>query len=320
MGALPLLRPMLASPGEPLSSPDYLYEVKWDGFRCLAYLEEGTRLLSRRGHLLNEAFPELAGLDRWLPQGQPLILDGELVVLEGARPAIHALQERLARHGPVPGAPPASLVVFDLLYLKGRPQMDRPLEERRRALEELLAQVAARAPVHLSAPLPAAGRRLLEAASARGLEGVMAKRLASPYRPGRRSPDWLKIRRRPGLEAAVVGYTQQAGEVRSLAIARPQGDGWRYAGHVASGLSPRLGRQLLPLLERWRTPRAPVPLPLPRGAHFGPPPEVGTLWVTPRLVVEVEYLEVTSAGLLRHPSLKGLRPDKAPEELRDDRG
>lgn len=318
--ALPLLRPMLATPGEPPDSSDFLYEVKWDGFRCLAYLDGGTHLRSRRGRLLDAAFPELAGLDHSLPAGQPMILDGELVILEGGHPAIGRLQERLAAGRPRPGAPPARLIVFDLLYLEGRPQMGRPLAARREALEGVLARAWPGAPVELSPPLPAAGRALLEAAAARGLEGVMAKRLDSLYRPGRRSSDWIKVRRRPGREAAVLGYTRRGGEVRSLALGLPGPGGWRYVGHVGSGLSSRMGRALLPLLERWRTAEAPVPLPLPRGERFGPPPEQATLWVTPRLVVEVEFLEMTPAGLLRHPSLKGIRPDKSPEELRADGG
>lgn len=309
---------MLATPGELPETPDYLYEVKWDGFRCLAYVEGCTRLVSRRGHRLNSAFPEVACLEEFLPAGPPLILDGELVVFEEGRPAIGRLQERLAAGRPHPGTPPARLVVFDLLYLEGRPLLDQPLTDRRVRLEELLDQVNPGAPMELSRALPQAGRRLLETVVAHGLEGLMAKRLSSPYRPGRRSPDWLKIRPRPAREAVVLGYTVHGDEVRSLALGLPDRGGWRYAGHVGSGLGPRLGRALLPLLERLRTAEAPVPLPLPRGSRFGPPPEAGTFWVKPALVVEVEYLEKTPAGLLRHPSLKGLRPDKRPEELLQD--
>lgn len=318
MATLPLLQPMLATPGQPPEAPDYLYEVKWDGFRCLAYVDGGTRLLSRRGHGLHQAFPEVAQLEALLPAGPPLILDGELVILEEGRPAIGRLQERLAAGRPRPGSPPARLVAFDLLYLKGRSLLDQPLTARRTRLEELLDQVPAGARLELSRALPGAGRQLLEAVTAQGLEGVMAKRLASPYQPGRRSPDWLKIRPRPAREAVVLGYTAQGDEVRSLAVGLPQNGGWRYAGHVGSGLGSRLGRALLPLLERLRSSETPVPLPLPRGSHFGPPPEAGTLWVRPALVVEVEYLEVTPAGLFRHPSLKGLRPDKSSEELLQD--
>jgi len=318
MGRLPKLQPMLATPGELPETPGYLYEVKWDGFRCLAYVEDGTRLVSRRGHELNRAFPELSRLEAFLPSGLPLILDGELVVLEEGRPAIGRLQERLAAGRPRPGTPPARLVVFDLLYLEGRPVLHEPLTERRRRLQDLLSQAPQGAPLELSRPLSGAGRQLLETVVAHGLEGLMAKRLSSPYQPGRRSPDWLKIRPRHAREAVILGYTVHGDEVRSLALGLPHRGGWRYAGHVGSGLGPRLGRALLPLLERLRTPGAPVPLPLPRGHRFGPPPEAGTLWVQPALVVEVEYLEETPAGLLRHPSLKGLRPDKTSEELLRD--
>ncbi|MBO2519888.1 MULTISPECIES: non-homologous end-joining DNA ligase [Limnochorda] len=318
MSALPPLKPMLALPGKVPESGEYLYEVKWDGFRCLAYVDGATRLLSRRGRSLTQAFPELGGLERLLPKGQPLILDGELIILEDGRPAISRLQERLAAGRPRPGAPEARLVAFDLLYLEGRPLLDLPLTARRARLEALLGSLPASGRLELSPVLAGAGPALFQAVRAHGLEGLMAKRRASPYRPGRRSPDWLKIRARPTREAVVLGYTVRGDQVRSLALGLPHQGGWRYAGHVASGLSPKLGRILRPLLERLRTPQPPVPLPLPRGRIFSPPAEAETLWVRPVLVVEVEYLELTRTGLFRHASLKGFRPDKSPQEVGQD--
>src|SRR5690606_19974951 len=143
------------------------------------------------------------------------------------------------------------------------------------------------------------------AVRAHGLEGLMAKRRASPYRPGRRWPDWLKVRARPAREAVDLGHTLRGDQVRSPALGLPHPGARRYAGHVASGLSPQPARILAPLLERRRTPQPPVPLPLPRGRIFSPPAEAETLWVRPVLVVEVEYLELTRTGLFRHASLKG---------------
>ena len=193
----PIVEPMLAQKVEaPFDSQDHLFEIKWDGIRCLAFLEAGrVRLQSRRLLDLTFQFPELACLGR-LPPGT--VLDGELVILQEGRPSLREVQQRallqnrqriefLSRMRPV------TYMVFDLLYLKGKPLMASPFSLRRAALQDLLERF----------PLPGIlgpeavrnqGCQLFAQAMRLGLEGIMAKRLDGPYLPGKRSRYWLKIK------------------------------------------------------------------------------------------------------------------------------
>jgi bifunctional non-homologous end joining protein LigD len=202
--------------------------------------------------------------------------------------------------------------VFDCLELDGVPLVDRPIEERRERLAEIAADPSHG--VRLSESFED-GEALLAAARSRGLEGIVAKRAGSRYTPGRRSPDWLKLKAREEQEFVVVGYTAGSGNraesFGALALAVRDGGELRYVGNVGSGFStPELAR-LRRLLDPLKRPDAPLPeapkLARARGR---------VTWVEPRLVVEVRFSEWTHDGHLRQPTYVGLRDDKAPREVR----
>jgi ATP-dependent DNA ligase len=196
---LPQVQPMLAVPSAPFDSAEYCFEIKWDGIRALAALDEkGWRLWGRDGVDYSSRYPELEVLRRW---PEDTLVDGELVRLRGGLPDLPGLLQRhfLAAAWQIAQARhwcPVLYVVFDLLYQRGRCLLREPLERRRDLLAELCARTAVPG-ILLSAGVVGAGQAFYEAVVAAGHEGVMAKALVAPYRPGRRSPTWRKIKPRP---------------------------------------------------------------------------------------------------------------------------
>ena len=307
--SLPLLRPMLAVAAAPFSHRDFLYEIKWDGYRCLAYLQDGTLLRSRNGKDLTAAFPELSRLDA-LVRGLPALLDGEIVVLSDHGPDFAALQERgsLRRAGHVAPAAaklPAVYVAFDILYHRGNPVMGRPLKERKQILHEAVTPAR-----HLAVAdfVYAEGESYYAAAVASGLEGVMAKRLDGPYLPGRRSALWRKIRAVRSTDAVICGYEPGTGSrlLASLILGAYDGGRLAYIGRVGTGFTEAEAAALHHVLEKLRVAAPPVAVPERRLRR----PQ----WVQPLLVCTVNYAALTRDGRLRHPSFQGLRTDKSPEE------
>lgn len=309
---------MLAEPApEPFDSDEHLFEPKWDGYRCLAFLDRdafprrGMMLQSRRGADLTARFPELAALGArpW----RRTILDGELLALRGGRADFYGLARRLGLPDAAGAAPPEAvvLVVFDMLMERGEELVRLPLVERRARLERCLREAGA-AGLALSPAVAGCGRALYRLALAHGLEGVVAKRASSPYLPGRRSPDWLKVRRRQELDCVIGGVAPGAvagfGSFLVGAYADPgarrRGEPLRYLGHVGSGLgAAEVARVLARLRPRATPPFAEVPR-----------ERAQALWVEPELVCRVEFQEITPAGRLRHPVYRGLREDKSPDE------
>ncbi len=220
------LQPMLATPATaPPDGDDWAFEVKWDGVRALAYCEGGSlRISSRRGEDASHRYPELSGLPEALG-GRSVILDGEVVAFDAAgRPSFQTLQRRMGlskletirrRAQEVP----VNFVAFDLLHLDGDSVVSEPYERRRELLAGLeLDGDRWRAPAHCIGE----GAAFLDAARAQGLEGIVAKRLGCPYRPGRRSADWLKIRARLRQELVIGGYMPgeggRSGSIGSLLV------------------------------------------------------------------------------------------------------
>jgi bifunctional non-homologous end joining protein LigD len=208
----PSLKPMLANQADgPFDSDQHLFEVKWDGLRCLAFIDAGrVRLQSRQLTSLSFQVPELGYLDR-LPSGT--VLDGELVVLESGKPSLRAVQQRafLQDRQPIQWLShtrPVTYLVFDLLYLKGKPVMGAPLSFRREQLQQLLGRLPV-AGVVATEVVRHHGRQLFAEVMRRGLEGIMAKRLEGPYLPGKRSPHWLKIKpsNRPPESTQLLKWT-----------------------------------------------------------------------------------------------------------------
>ena len=275
---------------------DDLLEVKYDGFRALAGLSGGKlSLQSRNGLDLAGRFPSVGTALARVVVGEA-VLDGEIVAGRGGGSRFQALQGTPADVG---------YAVFDLLWLDGEDLRQRPLEERRELLESLLADAPETIEVAEEVEGPIA--KALARARQRRWEGVLAKRRGSTYRGGR-SRDWLKVKVAAGQEFAIVGYTPiktgtQA--VGALLVAVRQGSHFVYAGKVGTGYTNAVRRDLTRRLEQSRVDTPPV---------TGAPRVRGAIWVKPRLVAEISFTEWTSDGKLRHPSFKGLRDDKAPEE------
>ncbi|MFP5363522.1 MAG: DNA ligase D [Thermoleophilia bacterium] len=309
------ISPMLAkAQGLPADDENWAYEIKWDGVRTIAYSEPGRiRFESRNHNDISHSYPELKAINRALSSHRA-ILDGEIVAFdENGRPSFGRLQGRMhvaseaAARRRVKDTP-VVYVVFDLLWLDGHPLMDLPYEERRARLRELDLQGP-----HWQTPdhVVANGAAVLDASRASGLEGIVAKRLDSPYLPGRRSPCWLKIKNVLREDVVVGGWLPGEGRRRdrigALLVGVPEDGRLRYAGRVGTGFTDaeltRLGKVLE---QRPDSPFQGEPAP-PRGAVF----------VEPTRVAEVEFTEWTSDGLLRHPSYKGLREEAPPSAFLD---
>ncbi|MDN5347847.1 MAG: ligase 1 [Clostridia bacterium] len=307
-GRLPVfkIKPMLAVTGRPFDSPDFIYEAKWDGYRCLAYLDRKTILQSRNLLDISPAFPELADLHQGVGM-QPAVLDGEIIIPgEGGRPSFSRLQARGRLTDPLKirqaaGQEPAVFVAFDLLYCRGENIMPQPLHLRKSLLQEA---VRPRDNLVVSTFIETHGTGFFAACVREGLEGVMAKDKNSPYLPGKRSPYWRKFRHARQGEFIIVGYEPGAGSrsLGALILGAYRQGRLVYRGKVGTGFGREEEERLLAELKRLR----PVPPP------FGEPVAGVTRprWVEPRLVCEVEYLEETPDGRLRHPSYRGLRWDK----------
>jgi len=285
---------------------DWLFEVKWDGYRALAYVRQSeVALLSRNGKDLTARFATVAKEISKAVKTPNAVLDGEVCALdEQGRSSFSAMQQ---------GTGTLVYYAFDVLEIDGEPVVDLPLLERRARLERLLDR--RNRTVRLSESFDD-GEALFHAAGEQGLEGIVAKRADSRYVQGKRTRHWLKLKTHGRQEFAIAGYTRgagrRAGTFGSLVLAVNSGEGLEYVGNVGTGFDDREIRRLLALLkplERKQSPFRVVPK-LPRAK------KADVVWVEPELVCEVEFSEFTHDGRLRQPSYRGLREDKAAGEVR----
>jgi len=297
-------RPMLATLADALPrGDDWTYEVKWDGYRALGYVRNGeARLWSRRGNELTDRFPEVAKALEKAVRSPECVVDGEVCALdENGRPSFSAMQQ---------GKRTLVYAVFDVLEVDGVPVVDLPLEERRQRLDDLLDLKTKGAQLVQPSAQFEDGEALFEAAEQQRLEGVMAKRLGSRYCEGRRTRDWLKVKTRGRQEFVIVGYTRGEGRrsnsFGSLVLATYENGQLRWVGNVGTGFSERTIRDLLARLEPLRRDESPLAV-VPKMPRVR---KADVVWVEPRLVAEVEFVEFTHDGHLRAPSFQGLRDDK----------
>ena len=307
------LPPMLASSAdEPFDSPAFSYEPKWDGVRTLAFVDGGVVRLQTRNLLdCTAQYPEAHGIAEALTGAYQAIVDGEIVALDEKgvpsfqrlQPRMHVQDEsavkRLRRSTPV------RYHVFDLLWLDGEDLGRQPLHERQRRLEEVLTPMGA---IARAEPFVGTGKALFAAVREQGLEGIVAKRLDSPYTFGR-SAAWIKIKSQKTLDCVIGGWTAGQGgrqsTLGSLLLGVYRDGKLVPVGHVGTGFDERTLRDLLAKLTERESPTCP----------FEPKPRVNqpARWCLPELVCEVHYTELTNDATLRHPTFRGLRADIDPK-------
>ena len=314
------VHPMMAATGElPDDTAGWGLELKWDGVRVVSYVSaDGVRASGRRVTELSGRYPELSALADLVPH-HDVVLDGEVVAFEDGRPSFERLQRRMHVSRPDPRLVrevPVRYVVFDLLFLDGRLLYDVPYAERRALLAEL--DLGGSGPVEVPPFLDGGDTdqvgELMRFTREERLEGLLAKRLNSVYRPGRRVDFWRKIKNFLTREVVVCGWKpgrgRREGGVGSLLLGEYDAKGRLcFVGHVGTGFSDRALDELYETLWPLRRPSAPFDEPVPRELARD------AQWVEPVLVGEVAYSMRTRDGRLRAPSWRGLRDDKDPLEV-----
>jgi bifunctional non-homologous end joining protein LigD len=311
-----LIPPMLAAAGPLPAGGSWAFEFKYDGVRAVGYVGQGlVRVMSRNNIDVTATYPELATLGDLLGNHRAIV-DGEIVALaEGDRPSFARLAARIHVARPAEAllqAVPVVYYVFDLLWLDGISLLNEPYEQRRQQLSELcLTGTAVRTPPSFTG---VDGTAILRTAELAGLEGVIAKRLGSVYRPGRRSESWTKVPLIRTQEVVIVGWKpgqgRRAGTIGSLLLGvLDEAGALQYAGNVGTGFTDVMLGQLRERLTVIQRRTAPVPgVPRVDARH--------ARWVDPVLTGEVAYRNWTPDGRMRHPSWRGLRADRSPAEAK----
>jgi bifunctional non-homologous end joining protein LigD len=289
----------------PFDDDDWLFEIKWDGFRAVTTIDaEGrVRMLSRNGKDFVARFPELASIGKNF-RAPPLVVDGEIVAFdEEGRSSFQRLQNGANAK--------ITYVVFDAIYAEGRDLRHEPLETRKEILRRLVREKAK--DVVYSAHVVGKGKEMFEAARARGLEGIVGKRRTSTY-VEKRTRDWVKIKAQLEQECVIAGYTEPGGArsgFGSLVLGVYEAGKLVYCGNVGTGFDGKTLASLLAKLKALET----------KGSPFASAPKTRTRahWVKPTLVAQIRFTEWTRDGSMRHPAFLGLRDDKAPKRVRRER-
>ncbi len=292
-----------ASAEAPFSSNEYLFEVKWDGLRCVLFRDEGgeVRLKDRGMNDITADVPEVVKAARRVPPGS--VIDGELVAtdVEG-RPDYTRLRQRLSGGARMQDEIPTAYLAFDALYLEGRPLLRQPVLRRR---ARLARSVEAGGHIFVPDHIEEDGVELFEACLERGLEGVVAKHVQSPYVPGQRSPFWLKVKAVKSDDFVVIGWTGVR-PFDALVVGFYEEGRLLPCGTVGGGYDDDatrvLGERVVELATE-KSPLEPAPI-MMRPVN----------WVRPELVVSIRYSEWSPDGTLRFPIFNGLRPEVHPAE------
>ena len=308
------IEPMLATLAtKAFDDEDWLFEIKWDGFRVQAVVDDGKVKTWTRG--LKDAqtyFPNLLSPPRWI-EAKQAIVDGEVVAIDDdGRPDFSLLQTKLGNKG----ADGLVYQAFDLLYLDGRLLLDVPLEDRKRLLRSVLKEHPR---VRFASNIEGDGTAFFEAARERGLEGIIAKLRRSRYEPGKRTSAWLKIKIRPEQELVVGGWTPGQGNAKdlgALVVGHYEDGKLRFAGKVGSGFTGSIRRELLEHLKPLALAKPPFDPPPPmdyRGRWGGELKDV--TWVRPEIVIRAELGGWTREGVVRQTSYKGIEPGRDPRTV-----
>ncbi|HEY4326093.1 MAG TPA: DNA ligase D [Mucilaginibacter sp.] len=309
------IKPMLATlVDEPFDDPEWLYEVKWDGYRALGCVNKGeVELLSRNNKTFNDKFyPIYNIMKKW---NINTVLDGEILVLN---------EKGISNFGKLQNwrsEADGELVyyVFDLLWYEGKNLMNLTLTERQAILKEILPAGDDR--VRLSKVFNASGIDFFHAAERMGLEGIIAKKANSIYSPGLRSKEWLKIKVHKRQEVIIAGYTKNedtSKQFSSLLLAVYENGSLQYVGKVGTGFSDKDQKEMIAQFRPLITDKSPfTAIPdVNKPSRFRPnPPKAKATWLKPELVCEITFAEVTTDGVFRHPSFQGMRIDKKAKDV-----
>lgn len=308
------VRPMLATlVDEPFDAEGWLYEIKWDGYRALAYLSNGkAELRSRNNKSFNEKFyPVFDALKKWNVKA---VVDGEVIVADSQGVSdFGGLQNwRSEADGAL------FFYVFDILWLDGKSLVDLPLIERRQILEHVLPKSNI---ILLSEAFATKGTEFFKTAQDMKLEGIMAKKASSPYTINDRSKDWLKIKTQSRQEVVIGGYTINEGSSKSfssLLVGLFEKGKLYYTGKIGTGFSDKLQKEMMKQFQPLVTNKIPFTQEpdINKPSRFRPdPPKAKAIWLKPELVCEVSFREMTLDGVMRHPSFEGMREDKAAKKV-----
>ena len=308
----PIIRPMLATlVDEAFSDPKWIFETKWDGFRSVCFLQNGTmRLVSRNQIEMTPQYPELADLAKQF-KAKEAIIDGEIVALDAkGMPRFQLLQPRVGRKGGLEALRGKGQIVyyaFDLLYYDGYDLTTCTLVERKALLEEILRPAGF---VKYAEHIEEEGELFFQEIEKFHLEGMIAKRAGSPY-VQKRSADWLKVKTVQRSEVVIGGYTKPRGarsHFGALVVGLYSDHKLHYVAHTGGGFNERTLGKIFKLMQPLKTNESP----------FASKPKTNepVQWIKPRLVAEVKFSEWTADKRMRHPVFLGLREDKKPEECR----
>lgn len=301
------VKPMLiGAEGEPFDSEDFLYELKLDGERCIAYLDKDRTILkNKRNVLMLPKVPELSEIHRNV--NVRCILDGELAVIKDGKPDFFEIQKRSMMSNSVKidmaaKKYPACFTAFDILYYDDHQVMDLPLTERKELLQKAVQSENSRFAV--SRYIEKNGITFYNLAEQQELEGIVAKRKDSKYYLDRRTKDWIKIKYLQDDDFVVLGFVPKENSMNSIVLGQYRVNELVYKGHVTLGVGGEPFRKIQ-ALDKIDCPFSEIP----RGNE-------DAVWVVPKLVCTVKYMMKTESGGLRQPVFKGLREDKVPEECR----
>ena len=298
------INPMLISEmQDPFDSPNYIYEIKWDGIRCVSYLGSDTDMRNKRNKLMIPIFPELEGLHKQTKT--KCILDHELLVLKNGVPDFYEVQKRSLMTNPfkiklAADRSPASIIAYDILYYKDKEITMLPLIERKKYIEEVVQENNL---ISVSRYIENDGIKLFELVKSKSLEGIVAKRKDSLYWQGKKTKDWMKCKVMSTEDCVICGYILKANNMTSLVLGQYDDDVLTYRGHVTLGASLRtLNQHKYNVIDY---------------SPFGYIPEgnIEAVWLAPELVCIVESMP-TEKDSFRQPVFKGIRDDKLAIECR----
>lgn len=303
------IKPMLIGvEGEAFDSHEYLYELKLDGERCIAYLDgDGTDLRNKRNMKMLPKVPELSQIHKQVKCR--CILDGELAVIHAGKPDFFLIQKRSMMSNPMKieleaQRHPACFTAFDILYYEDHPVTDLPLTERKKLLESVVREESARFAVSRS--IEGQGTAFYQLAEQQNLEGIVAKRKDSRYYFDKRTKNWIKCKNLKDSDYVVCGYIPKENHMTSIVLGQYRDGQLIHKGHVTLGVGGESFRKIreLPKINY-------PPMDVPDGNE-------NAVWVQPQLVCTVKYMMKTESGSLRQPVFKGLRTDKQPRECLED--